>query len=312
MARFTLSSYTVRLRDKYSHKYLRLDQFGSNHDLLSIFDQYLQDRKAQYSVNATNQKLLGVLQSDLQSRMISGLVETGEYGYEADLYDIQAASVSYQRTANDAEMVPFYFLVNLPAQRDEGVLILQRMAQYGIRMAFLQDFSQYLKGFDPTIQVEINPLVPQNLIDNYLQNGRLTKVRFIRFGIPPDVADAFEGGGHAEESGHTELVVSAGRSQRLPLIGRIRDALNNNKGVNKMLELHEFDYDTVKIELELAGRRRIVDLSNIMKLRAYYDLPSELEVGANGHPVFTSIDSIAQDLIGGLLDTLGTGNAYVG
>ena len=267
--------------------------------------------KANYSVNARNQKLLRVLQSGLQNRTIGGVVETGEYGYEAELYDVEADAVSYQRTANDAEMVPFYFLVYLPTQRDEGVLILQRRAQYGIRTVFLQDFTQYFKEFDSTIQVEINPLVPQNLIDQYLQDGRLTKVRFIRFAIPTDVADAFEGGGHIEESGHTELVVSAGRNQRLPLLGRIRDVVNRRRDVNEMIELHDFGYETVKVELEVAGSRKTVDLSNVMKLRAYYDITSELEVGTNGHPVFTSIDGIARDLMGRLLDTLRTDSANV-
>ena len=246
-----------------------------------------------------------------QNRVISGVVETGEYGYEAYLYDVQAAAVSYQRTANDAEMVPFYFLVNLPAQRDEGVLILQRRAQYGIRTVFLQDFTQYFKEFDSTIQVELNPLVPQRLIDQYLQKGRLTKVRFIRFEIPSDVTDAFDGGGHVEESGHTELVISAGRNQRLPLLDRFRDVVNRRRHVSQMIELHDFDYETVKVELEVAGSRRTVDLSNLMKLRAYYDITSELEVGTNGHPVFVSIDGIARDLMGRTLDTLGTDGADV-
>ena len=147
------------------------------------------------------------------------------------------------------------------------MLILQRRAQYGIRTVFLQDFTQYFKEFDSTIQVEINPLVPQNLIDQYLQDGRLTKVRFIRFSIPADVTDAFEGGGHIEESGQTELVISAGRSQRLPLLDRIRDVVNRRRGVSEMIELHDFDYETVKVELEVGGSRKTVDLSNIMKLR---------------------------------------------
>ena len=72
-----------------------------------------------------------------------------------------------------------------------------------------------------------------------------------------------------------------------------------------MIELQDFDYDNVKVEIELAGSRKTLDLSNIMKLRAYYDITSELVVGPDGHPVFSSIDGIAQDLMGSLLSTIG-------
>ena len=208
-------------------------------------------------------------------------------------------------------MVPFYFLVNLPAQRDEGVLILQRRSQYGIRTVFLQDFAQYFKQFDSTLEVEINPLIPQSLIDQYLHDGRLTKVRFIRFAIPADVANAFDAWGHVEEPGYTELVISARRNQRLPLLGRFHDVVNGKRDVNEMIELHDFKYDTVKVELDLAGSRRTVDLSDIMKLRAYYDITLELEVGANGHPVFASIDGIARDLMSKVLHSIGTRDADV-
>ena len=198
--RFSLSSYTVRLRDRLSDDYLQLDNFEGSQDLLHVFDQYLQTRTDAYSVNRANQKLLRVLSKENQNRSVKGIVETGEYGYEAELYDVQSRSVSYRRTASDAEMMPFYILANLPAHRDEGVLILQRRAQYGIRTILLNDFIEYFKLLHPAIQVEINPLVPQQLIDQYLENGRITKVRFVRFSIPTDVTDAYDGLGHVEES----------------------------------------------------------------------------------------------------------------
>ena len=304
MARFSLSCYTVRLRDKRTDTYLQLDSFQGNQDLLLVFDQYLQARTLAYSVDSNNQKLLRVLRKDTQSRSTKGIVETGEYGYEAELYDVQSRSISYQRTASDAEMMPFYILANLPAHRDEGVLILQRRSQFGIRTILLNDFIEYFKSSYPTIQVEINPLVPQQLIDQYLENGRLTKVRFVSFSIPSDVTDAYDGLGHVEESGYVEYIVHAGRNRGLPLWGMVRDALSGRRNVSEMIELRDFDYDKVKVEVELAGSRKTIDLSDIMRLRANYDITSEIEVGSNGHPVFSSIDGIAQDLMGSLLATL--------
>ena len=307
LARFSLGCYTIRLRDKHSKTYRRLDDVGGGKDLLMVLREYLQSRTASYAINTDTQKLLRVLSFQPQDRLVSGIVETGEYGYEADLYDVNAAAVSYQRSRHDAEMVPFYFLANIPAQRDEGLLILQRRAQYGIRTVLLQDFRKYFEMLSPQMLIEINPIIPQGFIDQYLRDGRIKKVRFVRFEIPSDITDAYEGGGHTEVPGYAELAISAGRDQSLPLLGRIQDVLDGRRSVNDLIELHEFDYDTVKVEMEFAGSRKTVDLSNVMKLRAYVDITSELEVGLDGHPVLASVDRIATDLMNSVLVTLGTG-----
>lgn len=62
MARFFLGSYTIRLRDKPSDAYQPLSSFAGTQDLLGVFNQYLADRQANYSIDASNQKLLRVLQ----------------------------------------------------------------------------------------------------------------------------------------------------------------------------------------------------------------------------------------------------------
>ena len=104
MPRFFLSPYTVRIRDKQTDSYLPLGTLGSGHGLFSLFHEYLSDRKANFWLDSSSQKLLRVRQFRHQDTTIGGLVETGEYGYEADLYNLEAAAVSYQRTASDAEM----------------------------------------------------------------------------------------------------------------------------------------------------------------------------------------------------------------
>ena len=312
MARFSLGCYSVRLRDKDSHENLRLDSIGGSKNLLNLFSNYLEERESGYAVNGGSQRVLLVRRFMVEGSLAKGIIETGEYGYEAELRDVQTADVTYQRTANDAEMMPFYFLAYLPHNLDEGILILQRRAQYGIRTVLGKDFADYFRRIQSGIVVDVNPLLPDQLINEFLQYGRITKIRFVRFTIPSDLTDAFEGGGHVEDLGQAELVISAGRNRRLPLVGRVRDVIGGNRNVKNMIELTNFDYDNVKVELDVGGSRRTVDLSNTFKLRAHYDITSELEIGPNGHPKFASIDSIATELLQDLRKTLGTGGRDVG
>ena len=108
-----------------------------------------------------------------------------------------------------------------------------------------------------------------------------------------------------EGNGHIELTVVAGRGWRIPLKNPIRNVLGGSKNVREMVELQNFEYDNVKVELDVAGSRRTLDLSNIMKIKAHYDITEELQVGSNGHPIFDSIDGIARNLMDDLLENLG-------
>ena len=289
----------MRLKDKDTKSFLPLDRFEEMQDFLSFFREYLNDRISDYYVDVERRKLLRVSRasSSKSKRVLRGIVLSGEYGYEADLYDMEASTVSYRRSQRDAEMMPFYFLVHLPKGVNEGILILQKRAQFGIRTAFLRDFEHYFNEFYPRIQIEINSLVPPQLINRYLQDGNLTTLRFIRFRIPSDVIDSYEGGGHVEEEGTAELVIKARRRDGIPLLARVRDVVNGNRSVTEMIELRDFDYDNVKVEIELNGKRKIFDLSNIMSLQANYDITQDVAIGGDGHPVFESIDALALDLL---------------
>ena len=111
---------------------------------MTIFHQYLQARVTDYSIDREGQKLWRVRRTCAKDSTVNGIVETGEYGYTADLYNVDTETISYQRIGADAEMMPFYFLTHLPAHRDEGVILLQRRSHLGIRTIFLKAFAEYL------------------------------------------------------------------------------------------------------------------------------------------------------------------------
>ena len=163
MLRTFLSSYTVRLRQKRTDTYLCLSSFLNNQDLLSIVDRYFGDRAGPIpqDVHPQSGKMLRVTQYAPRHRQIHGIIETGEYGYESTLFDVNTNSVSYLRSTTDAEMLPFYFLINIPSQLDEGILLLQRTGSHGIRDVLLQDFTEYFKMMFPNIVVEAKPIGPR-------------------------------------------------------------------------------------------------------------------------------------------------------
>ena len=307
MARIFLAPYTIRLREKSSGTHLLLSDFRNHIDLLSVFNSYLVSHRNVYTPHTTSHSLMRVSQHHTNNRSISGIVETGGYGIESELYDVRISAVSYHRTVNDAEMLPFYFQLCIPTERDEGIALLERMGVHGIRSIFLNDFNSYFNGIYSDIEIVIYPLFPPQLVQQYITDGRVITLRFISFSVPTDVVDAYDQGGHSEQAGHTELVIKAGRRNRIPILRRISEVIGGQRNAANMVELRGFEYEKVKVEIELNGNIRTIDLDDFTKLKAQYDVTPHVQIGENGHPTYDSIDVVATELARDILNSLGIG-----
>ena len=96
------------------------------------------------------------------------------------------------------------------------------------------------------------------------------------------------------------------------MLNRLREVFNGRRHIQEMIELRGYEYDNVKVELDVRGSKRTLDLSDLLKIRAYVDITSDICIQDNGHPEFNSIDAVAQDLMRSLLAELGTGRRDAG
>jgi hypothetical protein len=97
--------------------------------------------------------------------------------------------VNKVRTPREAGMLPFYFLFRLPQGADEGLLILQRFSNFGIRRILAYDLNGYFSKFYPDYLIQLNPLIAPEVWKTYLSDGRILNIRFVKFGVPTDLAD---------------------------------------------------------------------------------------------------------------------------
>lgn len=185
----SLATYTIRLKDRETGEFLDLDEF-LGHDFLEVFRDYLEDRGGSASDDEERQKLLRASDHELDGRTVSGWLEGGDYGFEADLFDVSGGQVSYRRKTSDAELLPFYFLLSVPEESTRAVLILERFRQFGIRSTLWQDFNIYFEPYLQDVILQLNPIVPSGLIEKVRGGKHIKSIRFIHFGLPADVANA--------------------------------------------------------------------------------------------------------------------------
>ena len=269
MAKILLASYTLRIRRKRNKRYEQLSLFDGREDFFKIFKNYLGNLKREISHNKENKELFIVDQLNInkEERLIHGLVKTGEYGYETDLYDVNLRQISHKRKPEEAELIPFYFLTFIPKYGDEGLIFFQRFGPFGIRRIFFQKINSLFQQSFSDFIIEINPLIPEDLINNYLKNGRITKVRFVSFAPSRDIADLYNNEGYREEIGSIELTISAKRNKSLSFaLEKLFNFLNKKEELGRIIEVKDFEFNTIKIEMDLGGVKRTLDLSNLGKL----------------------------------------------
>jgi hypothetical protein len=309
MSSFSLASYTIRVKEQVTHSNVRINDLRDGGDVFVTFREYLRELRRSSSHNALSQRLMRVSRLNVNGRILRGIIETGEYGYESELYDVNTDAVAHRRSNTEAEMLPFYFLISLPTNVNEGIIILQRFRQYGIRKVLLGDFGRHFNLQHPNYRVEFNPLTYENLLNEYLDGGQLKALRLIKFDMPTDIATAFEMQDHVEEEAYVELVVKSRKNRELPVLRKIKEAMRRQRHLeidewNKLIEIPEFDYNVIKAELEINGKRKVIDLTNPYRLRSYYDITDDVQEAENGHPVFASIDGLAVELLQKLEESL--------
>ena len=253
MPRISLATYTIRVQNRYGNENYDVSNFGDANDMLNVLRDYLNSLTRIKHLEDFS-SLIRTKNLEFNGRNIFGLYEKGEYGIEAELRDIYHGNISYERQVDDAELIPYFFHIIVPRNSDEIILALQETGIFGIKTIFRYDFSLYFLERFPDFKVQFNRLVPEELIDGFLDGGIVRKIRFIKYDLPDDIADAMVYD-HEENKGSMELIFKAKRGKQFEISQSIRDFFQNRGEIQTFMEIPDidFEYDNVKIELKLDG-----------------------------------------------------------
>lgn len=90
-----------------------------------------------------------------------------------------------------------------------------------------------------------------------------------------------------------EIVLSA---NKIPFMGKIQKFFNSKGSVKSLIELRDFnfDYDTVKVDVDLDGSLRTFDLGCLQRARTYYDISDQVVIDSDDYPTLQSIQTITK------------------
>jgi hypothetical protein len=299
MKQIQLALYTIRIEARKQNKkandlYLDLDSFCETGDVFSFLVRIIKllDKKPfkdPYDKTLIN---LSTFKSDEKSRLLFGMIDSGIYGQASRIMDSNTLKFVYSKEAEEADLLPFFFLASIPHGKNEGILILSRVGKDGVRRILEKMIVRLFRAVYPSFRMNFNPLIDGRIIKKIINNGIVQKIRFIKFQIPHDKIDGLDGG-HQEMRIDSEFSLSA---QRLPVLHRLLSAFNPGQDVKNLFEVKEMNgYDVLKVEVKSGKSLKTINLGNPSKVRNYIDISEhpDLVRDAKQNPTFDSIYKIA-------------------
>ncbi|NMC60464.1 MAG: hypothetical protein GYA51_13935 [Candidatus Methanofastidiosa archaeon] len=305
MTRVSLAIYNIRVIDKKTKVPTRLDRLKCG-DFYTIIEKFLQQNKLKRTVDQANKKMMEVVDLNTFGRMINGTIKTGEYGYESELVDVHSGQTKYVRSVNDAEMLPFYFLINVEPGYDECQLVLEKFGIFGIKTTFEKALRKYFDSVCKDYVIDISPLSPKQIFFQHIKNGFIRNAQLISFSRVNDSADDILSIDHEETKFDATLLLKAEEPVGLDWLRNliILWLQKKERKISDIVELKGFDYSQMQIEIQLGKSKKTFNLLDIEDFTPYYDITDNITFNDKGHPIFATIDKEAVSYLKEILNMI--------
>lgn len=313
METISLAPYVIKIKYKHDSQYFNFDDV-SGEDFLKLVSLHATSLKGNLFKANDALKSLGISEYDCDptTRVIKGTFQYGHFGKKANIVNIDDNEINFEKEKEQAVVQPFYFLIEIPKERNEGIIIFQRLGLSGVKTIFHQSINQYVNeyfGVDKTndYTVQIIPLTPKNLLEKYLQENRILKIRYIKYGLQKDIANTYPHEDHEEGKVCSEYVLSTSKKRDMPnkILEKTKQGFKafflDNAPLSNIVAIENFEVDAVKVEFQIGKSTRTINLSNTEKFKYHEDITDTVEVdNTTGHPKFGSINLLASNLLSDL------------
>ena len=295
----------VRVGKGYSSKveYANLnDKIAQDADIFELLNNFVQVYN--YNKNNTKSSILKLNNcaitneeiKDKKFRHMMIFAEYGESGYTASIINDTTGELKYDKPIDEATMTRINVSIlvdedgNSPVKK--GFIIFQTVGNTSIKTQFIQNLKSFLKESYNTDEYKyklmLDSIVPTDFVKELLSKNTINKIELIAYQQPKDKANLLEDN---FEFGTKKMVFSE-IGKVTPLMNKISDFLDSRKKITEVIEIPEFEYNDIKIELKLGNRKRMLDLGKIDKTKIKINLPEDIK-NIEGH---ADIDKLREEI----------------
>lgn len=305
-----LSIYGISVLGNHNKK--ELHNLSGGKSFLDIFQEFAERNKDKLSSDPDKESVFvfekierEVIKRDEQNELevLYGRVKTGEYGIESELVNIKDGSI-YERTPDQADILPFGFCIAIPfGNVEKGVILLQSIGNLGMKMALQKKTQECLGGLEENMGVLWGQILPKAYLEKFFKKGILQKIRMIRYEIPEDVSERI-GINYGVKQTREERVICKPigfleRKQR-----ELTEWRTGQRSCTKIIEIDDYEYDDLKLEFQLGNTHKVISLKDTTGLRVTEDITDRVEI-LKGNPEFESLKSVMKESARGYLIEMG-------
>jgi len=218
---------------------------------------------------------------------INGLVKTGEYGVESELIDKKTGKLTHKRTTDEADVIPFAFLIAIPeGEINKGLAIFQTEGKYGMKSSFERRLNKYIRNKYKNLKFFLGAIIPIIYVEKILKKGVLKEIKAIRYDVPEEIVKKMNKNQGVDF--YEERIFHNPTSFLRDSIEKIKECIRGQISYSKILELEDYNYDKLKLVFSNGKRKKTIDMTNIEKINIVEDITEE--VGKEkGHPDFEKL-----------------------
>ena len=230
-----------------------------------------------------------------KGRCLSGIIESGEFGTEENIVNIKSGKTRKKRV-NDALLMPFYFMFQIPENSRVAYLLVERISNIGI-YSLLE--KRIIKAIKEAIGIEaddfvvsISPLAIRRIMEKHVaQLGGAKKITLERIKSSDlSVSRATNGEISDDDIGNTQIVYTAKRNKMLSIL----NIFNKYKDERPQIySVGEVKYADLKLEVLIGGSYHSLSMQDVGKLGTYIEITKDLKYDSTQYPTYESLHRAA-------------------
>lgn len=307
MNSYSLSVYRITMNKRLKkEEIVNLSNFDNGKDMLNLIDTMFLSWKndiEHHVVKDEDAKKVSRLQRNSQQEWIyhrhqtyiDGMIESGDYGTQEDIIDIETGKPKYTKTTSDAALIPFYFMIYIEPNTNEGYLILERIGNIGILSVLDKAIRSYIGPLlNEHLTLNIFPyLVPEILEMNLAAVGGAKKV--VLKGVDKkqfkDMQPTQNFTGCT-----TEVSFIAPRNKFIQEVKNVIDSLKGKQD-NQPYKVNNVECQDVAFELDLNGNRRTISVAKMTSIGMNIDITQRVITDNTGYPTYKSLSKESNILL---------------
>lgn len=210
------------------------------------------------------------------------LIKSGSYGSSSEVVDNNTKKIVHKLKPNQTVEKPFFLYIIIPkssknVQVQKGMLFFQNVGQYGIKTIT----TDYMREFFSTkfnITLECKTIATKLFLERMLKKESVLKIIMTKNHKSGDSADNISLGYGVETRVIGNLAFDDDAWKKIK--GKI-DYFT--KGKCNLFEFNHINYDGLKLNVDIGGRTRIINMNNIENLSLIEGIPDVIQ-GLDGHP----------------------------